>query len=130
MHLKNFSNSTFLCWKAKSPIFYCLKRKKRKFVPINLLVEIFLFCMCVFWNKKYILSYTFNLCGRVGDKKIFIRPNSGNKTTCFGLSSQKIRFLEILSNFAQNWLIVKQLWIIWLPINITHFSVNTSIINK
>ena len=25
--------------------------------------------MCAFWNKKYIFSYTFDLCGRVGDKK-------------------------------------------------------------
>ena len=50
LHLKNYSNSIFLCSKTKSPIFYCLKGK-RKFVRINLLVEFF--CLCVFfWNKK------------------------------------------------------------------------------
>ena len=46
LHLKNYPNSIFLCCKTKSPIFYCLK-EKRKFVQINLLVEIFLFA-CVF----------------------------------------------------------------------------------
>ena len=46
LHLKNYSNSTFLCSKTKSPIFYCLKGK-RKFVRINLLVEFF--CLCVFF---------------------------------------------------------------------------------
>ena len=52
LDLKNYSNSNFLCWKTKSPIFYFLKGKKRKFVRINLLVEIFLF-VCVFsWNKN------------------------------------------------------------------------------
>ena len=44
--------------------------KKRKFVRINLLVKIFLF-VCAFLNKKYMFSYTFDLCGWVGDKKIF-----------------------------------------------------------
>ena len=28
LHLKDYSNSTFLSWKTKSPTFYCLKRKK------------------------------------------------------------------------------------------------------
>ena len=41
--LKNYSNRTFPCWKTESPIFYCLKGKKRKSIQINLLVEIFLF---------------------------------------------------------------------------------------
>ena len=71
--------------------------KKRKFVRINLLVEIILFacvcvcvCVCVvFFEKKIcIFSYTFDLCGRVGDKKIFTWPISGNKTTFFGLMFQ------------------------------------------
>ena len=34
-----------------SPIFYCLNGKKRKFVQINLLVEIFLF-VCAFLKQK------------------------------------------------------------------------------
>ena len=37
--LKNYSNNTFLCWKRKSPIFYCSKRNKYQLVGINLLVE-------------------------------------------------------------------------------------------
>ena len=45
--------------------------KKRKFVRINLLMEVFLFVCMFFWNKKYIFSYTFDLCGRVRDKKKF-----------------------------------------------------------
>ena len=59
--------------------------KKRKFVLINLLMEIFLFVCMFFWNKKYIFSYTFDLCGRVGDKKKFTQPISGNKITFFCL---------------------------------------------
>ena len=52
LHLKNYSNSTFLCWKTKSPIFYCLKEKKRKFGRISLLVEIFGLCVCFFQTKN------------------------------------------------------------------------------
>ena len=52
-------------------------------MAINLLVEIFLFVCVSFLKKKYIFSYTFDLCGRVGDKKIFTRPISGNKTNFF-----------------------------------------------
>ena len=83
--LKNYSNSDFLCWKTKSPIFYCLKGKKRKFGGTNLLVEIIL---CVFFKQKCIFSYTFDWCGRVGEKTIFFHPaDFGNKTTFFGLRS-------------------------------------------
>ena len=57
LHLKNYSNSTFLCWKTKSTIFYFLKGKKRKFVRINLLVEFFLF-VCVFFETKNTNSHT------------------------------------------------------------------------
>ena len=39
LHLKSYSNSTFLCWKTKSPILCSSKRKKHKFVWINFLVE-------------------------------------------------------------------------------------------
>ena len=47
-------------------------------------------CVCVFFlNKKYIFSYTFDLCGRVGKNKFFNRPISGNKTTFFGLTLEK-----------------------------------------
>ena len=67
LHLKNYSNSTFPRWKTKSPIFYCLKGKKRNFVRINLLVEIFLFVRD-FLKQKYIFLYAFSLWGRVGDK--------------------------------------------------------------
>ena len=71
LHLKNYSNNTFLCWKTKSHIFYCLKGKRRKFIQMNLLVEIFLFVCVFFWNEKCIFSYTFGLCRRVDDKKFF-----------------------------------------------------------
>ena len=82
--LKNYSNSTFLCWKTKSPIFHFLKGKKRKLVRINLLVDFFLFvCVCFFLNNKFIFSYTFDLCQPVGDIQIFTRPIAGNKTTFF-----------------------------------------------
>ena len=81
--LKNYSNSTFFSWKTKSPIFFCLKGKKCKFVRINSPVEIFQFVCVFFWNKKYIFSHTFDLRGRVGDKTIFTQPISGNKTTFF-----------------------------------------------
>ena len=85
LHLKNYSNSTFLFWKTKNPVYYCLKGKIRKFVRINLLLEIFLFVCMSFWNKKYVFSYILDLCERVGDKKIFTRPIYGNKTTFSGL---------------------------------------------
>ena len=53
-----YSNNTFLCWEAKSRIFYCLKGKNHKFVRMNLLAEIFLF-LCVFFSKQkiYILIH-------------------------------------------------------------------------
>ena len=58
LHLKNYSNSTFLCWKTKSPIFYFFKRKKRKFTQINLLVAIFFVYVCLFLKQKiYILIH-------------------------------------------------------------------------
>ena len=47
----------------------------------------FVFCVGVFLKQK--ISYTFDLCGRVGDKKYFTRPISGNKTTFF-LAGMKI----------------------------------------
>ena len=34
LHLKNYSNSTFLCWKTKNPILYFFAGKKRKFFRI------------------------------------------------------------------------------------------------
>ena len=46
----------------------------------------FLLCVCVcFLKEKYIFLYTFDSCGRVGDKKISTPAISGNKTTFFGL---------------------------------------------
>ena len=39
LHLKNYSNCTFLCGKTKSPTSYCSKRKIRQFIRINFLVE-------------------------------------------------------------------------------------------
>ena len=46
-----------------------------KFVTGNLSV-----CVCAFLKQKiYVLN--FDLCGRVGDKKIFTWPISGNVTT-------------------------------------------------
>ena len=59
--LKNYSNSAFLYWKTKNPIFYFLKGEKRKFVRINLLVEFFLFVFVFFLHKKYILSKIYTL---------------------------------------------------------------------
>ena len=49
-----------------------------------MLVEIFLI-VCFFEIKRYIFSYTYDLCSRVGDKKISTWPISRNKTTFFGL---------------------------------------------
>ena len=46
-------------------------------------MEIFLFVCVFFLNKKYIFSCTFDLCGRVGHKKKFTQPISGNKITFF-----------------------------------------------
>ena len=82
LHLKNVSNSTFLDWKTKSPIFYCLKRKNVNSCEFKFAGGKFFVCMC-FFETKYIFLYTFDLCGRVDDKKILIRPISGNKTTFF-----------------------------------------------
>ena len=53
VHLKNYSNSTFLFGKTKSPIFYCLKERKREFVRINLLVETFLLVCDILKQKTY-----------------------------------------------------------------------------
>ena len=100
LHLKNYSNNTFLSWKTKSHIFYCLKGKRRKFIRMNLLVKIFFVCV-FFWSKKCIFSYTFDLCGRVDDKKFFTQPISGSKTTFFGLitlSSSIVR--KMVSSFV------------------------------
>ena len=52
---------------------------------MNLLVETFLFVCVFFLNKKYIFSYTFDLCGWVGDKNFFTRSIFGNKTTFLAL---------------------------------------------
>ena len=83
LHLKTTLTALFFVEKQKN-LSFIVWRTKCKFVRINLLVEIFF--VCVFsWNKKYVL-YTFDLCGRVGDKKNFTRPISGNKTTFFGLT--------------------------------------------
>ena len=38
LYLKNYWNNNFLCWKTRSPTFYCSKKKKNQFIPINLLV--------------------------------------------------------------------------------------------
>ena len=74
LHLKNFSSSTFLCWKTKGPLL--LKEKKCKFVRRNLLWKFF--CFCMFFETKNIFSYTLNLSAWVGDKKFFTRSISGN----------------------------------------------------
>ena len=80
--------------KNKESYFLFFEEKKRKFVRINLLMEI---CFVrVFFETKNIFSYTFDLCGRVGDKKIFIRPISGNKTTFFDLRLSVNVFREFL----------------------------------
>ena len=60
-----------------------LEREKCQFVPISLLVDIFLFVCVIFWSKKYIFSYTLDLCGRVGDKNFFACSISGKKNTFF-----------------------------------------------
>ena len=84
LHLKNYSNITFLCWKAKSPIFYCIKGKKHKFVQINLIVKFFCLSMS-FFETKNMYSHTHStFAAGVGDKKIFAWPISGNNTTFFG----------------------------------------------
>ena len=93
LYLKNYSDNTFRCWKTKS----------LKFVTINLLAE-FVFLLCVvFWKKKYIFSYTIDLCERVGDKKNFTRPISGNKTTFFGLIMLFSLILEDWNSESSRW---------------------------
>ena len=64
-------------------VFFCI-------LAFLLLLLLFLllivrcFLKCTFW-------YTFDLCGRVSDKKTFNQTTSGNKATFFGLTSQNIR---------------------------------------
>ena len=81
----------------KEPNLLLFQGKKRKFLRINLQVEIFLFA-CVFLKQKYIFPHTFDLCGRVGGKKCFTRPISGNKTTFFSL--EDLFFFKILKNLT------------------------------
>ena len=70
-------------------------------------MEIFLVAFVLFWNKKYIFSYRFDLCGRVGDKNIFTQPISGNKTTFFW---PYFDFFRNLSFPLLKWLLLKFLW--------------------
>ena len=72
--------------KDKELYLLLFEEKKRKFVRINFLVEICLF-MCVFF-ETYIFSYTFDLCGRVGDKKIS-HPADFRKQDYFFLDLRK-----------------------------------------
>ena len=83
LHLKNYSNRTFLCWKTNISVLYSLKGKKYKFVRINLLVELFFVSVCVFLKQKiYILIHIRLMCaGRW--KNISTRPTSGNETIFF-----------------------------------------------
>ena len=67
--------------KQRARSFVVWREKKRNFVRISLLVEIFYLYVWFFWNKKYTFSYTSDLWGRVGDKTCFTRSISGNKTT-------------------------------------------------
>ena len=68
--------------KNKEPYLLLSEGKKRKLVRIIRWWKFF--CLReFFWNKKYIFSYTIDLCGRVGDKKSFARSISWNKTTFF-----------------------------------------------
>ena len=54
LHLKNYSNNTFFGWKTR-------EEKKRKFVRINVLVEILFVCVVFFFLKQYIFSYSFDI---------------------------------------------------------------------
>ena len=69
LHLKILLTALFL---VEKNIFR--REIKHKFVRIN-------FCLFLwfFERKKKIFSYTFDLGGRVGDKKTFTAPISGNK---------------------------------------------------
>ena len=87
LHLKNYSISTFLGWKTKSLIFHCSMGENRKFLRINLLVEIF--CLYVnFFETKNIYSHTHSTYA--AGYKIFTWPISGKKTTTFVLASGNI----------------------------------------
>ena len=56
MHLTNYSNISFFCWKTKILSFIFWRERKRKFVQINLLVEILFVCKYVFLKQKmYVL---------------------------------------------------------------------------
>ena len=51
LHLKHYSNSTFLLKNKEPYVLLCLKGKKRKLVRINLLIETLLF-LYVFFETK------------------------------------------------------------------------------
>ena len=80
--------------KNKEPFLLFFEGKKR--LRLNSLLEIFLFVCVLLWNKKYIFSYTFDLCGWVCDKTFSTRPISGNKTTFFGRTFYSVTFIKEL----------------------------------
>ena len=117
LHLKNYSHITFRCWKTKSPIFYCLKAKKCKFVRINLLVEIFLF-VYVFLKQK-IFSYTLEICVRKCDKKN--HPVDFRKQDYFFLNQQ-----NVIANFEP----FKCIELLCVPWQVVYKYCDKSFINK
>ena len=107
-----------------------MKGKKRKFVRINLLVEIFLFVCVFFWNKKYVSSYTFELCRRVGDRNILNGRFPETRLLFFGLKGFQSwkRVLDIIQKRFQKSFPRMNLkpssklwnnWICFLPICLT-----------
>ena len=107
-----------------------MKGKKRKFVRINLLVEIFLFVCVFFWNKKYVSSYTFELCRRVGDRNILNGRLPETRLLFFGLKGFQSwkRVLDIIQKRFQKSFPRMNLkpssklwnnWICFLPICLT-----------
>ena len=107
-----------------------MKGKKRKFVRINLLVEIFLFVCVFFWNKKYVSSYAFELCRRVGDRNILNGRFPETRLLFFGLKGFQSwkRVLDIIQKRFQKSFPRMNLkpssklwnnWICFLPICLT-----------
>ena len=84
LHLKNYSNSFSLLKNKEEPYLLLFEGEKTHIRRNKFASENFFVCACVFLKqKRYIFSYTFDLCGQVGDEKISTRQDSGNSTTFF-----------------------------------------------
>ena len=93
-------------------------------------MEIFLFVCVFFWNKKYVSSYTFELCRRVGDRNILNGRFPETRLLFFGLKGFQSwkRVLDIIQKRFQKSFPRMNLkpssklwnnWICFLPICLT-----------